>query len=126
MLMFEENAEKFETDMQIFNFNMHQNVVVYFNLLKTNGWVIEDVKRFIDFKAKQLIIEEAKNAPDGEFCLDCGRAMQLLPVNHNLATQTGDPTDKSVWFCRKCGESTYNKESIEEILSSLKIKMGGN
>jgi len=52
-------------------------------------------------------------------CPSCKSFMRLFAVNINPATQTGDPTDKSVWLCgnEKCMYTIYNKETVEQLMA---------
>lgn len=117
--------EKFEEAMAVFSFRQHQDALSYFKLLKENKYTFKDAEEYIVLK----IAEATESKPQAEepleslalSCPQCQKAMILLAVNFNAATQTGDPTDKTVWLCRSCGEAIFNKESIKEILS----KKGG-
>jgi len=116
--MNKEKIERFKKDMEVFSFRQHQDVITYLIHLNAKGWTVEDAQAWVK---KEI----AKSDEKPEFsilikpCPECQTSLQILSVNHSPATQTGDPSDKSVWICPKCGESIYNKESMQLILARL-------
>lgn len=111
------DVEKFEKDMAVFSFGQHQDVLTYLNQLEASGWTIEDAKEWIKNKREEVTSKPIRSAVFK--CPDCQYPMRLLEVNVSPATQTND-TSKSVWLCmnKKCMNTIYNKESVEEILKN--------
>ena len=112
-----DTVKKFEKDMAAFSFGQHQDVLTYLKQLEVSGWTIEDAKQWIENKRKQTPRIPVRAA--GFRCPDCQSPMQLFPVNVSPATQTNDDS-KSVWLCtnKKCMNTIYNTESVEEILKN--------
>jgi len=114
------DTEKFEKDMAVFSFKQHQDVLTYLSHLKASDWTIEDAKEWVEGEKKRLS-EKSKGTPYQIFpCPTCEKPMQLLPVNINEQTKTGDDS-KSVWICsnKDCMNTIYNKESINEIIRNI-------
>jgi len=111
------DVEKFEKDTAAFSFGQHQDVLTYLHQLEICGWTIEDARKWIEGKRKELARMPVRAAVT--MCPDCRAPMRLLGVNISPATQTND-NSKSVWFCtnKKCMNTIYNKESVEEILKN--------
>lgn len=100
----------FEKDMAAFSFNQHQDALTYLSQLERKGWTIIDAENWIHQHRKARAKQTYK-------CPLCGARMRLLSVNDQLGTQTGDPTDHSVFLCnnKNCMNSIYNKQTIEEL-----------
>ena len=113
------NKEKFEKDMAAFSFGQHQDVLTYLHQLEMSGWTIEDAKEWILSKQKELTSSFVRARAAIFRCPDCQYPMRLLPINISAATQTNDDS-KSVLLCtyKKCMNTIYNKESVEEILKN--------
>lgn len=87
--------------------------------LKKNDVSTEEVIQYInDLKEKA---KEKRHRIAQKLCPECEVPMQLLSVNNTPESQTGDPTDKSVWVCynKKCMHTIYNKKTIKKILSEI-------
>jgi len=109
--------KKFENDMAAFSFGQHQDVLTYLTHLKATGWTIEDAKKWVEAKQKDLTSTPIRTAVFT--CPDCQSPMQLLKVNISPATQTND-SSKSVWLCtnKTCMNAIYNTASVEKILKN--------
>ena len=112
------NKEKFEKDMAVFSFKQHQEVLTYLKHLKTTEWTLEDVKQWVEQKKKSN--KEARKKIEDFInhlrkCPGCKNPMQILPVNIDKGTQTGD-NSKSVWICRNCLYTEYSTKTFEEQL----------
>jgi len=106
------DIKKFEKNMAAFSLGQHQDALTYLRQLEASGWTIEDAKEWVSINhgpARAAVFK----------CPDCQYPMRLLDVNVSPATQTND-TSKSVWLCtnKKCMNTIYNTESIEEILKN--------
>lgn len=104
------DMKKFEKDMTVFSPGKHQDVLTYLSHLKAMGWTIEDTETWV-VKQKEKIKDQIKIKNISYKCPECNVGMRSYPVNVNPATQTGDPTDKSVLVCSnpKCRHTVYNK-----------------
>ena len=112
------NIEKFEKDMQVFSFSQHQDFLTYHKLLLSHEWTIDDARKWVEFKKKQLNEVQAGMKFIKNPCPECKAFMQLLPVNTSPGTMTGDDS-QSVWLCRNkgCMHTIYNKETIEQLMA---------
>ena len=55
-------------------------------------------------------------------CPECGAGFRLAPVNTGPRDQVGGDYH-SQWYCTKCNNSVFNKETVQEILEQLaKVK----
>ncbi len=119
--MNEQEALKFDKDTEVYSFGFHQNVIQYITLLAQKGYTLDDVKRFIPARQKMFdkVAETLKFTE--QKCPECNGLMTLLSVNDQPGTQTGDDS-QSAWMCQKqkCGETIYNKESVQEIINKAK------
>lgn len=120
-----ETMKKFEKDMAAFSDKEHRLVDTYLTHLFAMGWTINVVKEWVIQHKKDLKIRrENINNNYKEYadklikCPECQIFMQLLPVNIDKATQTGD-NSKSVWLCqnKNCMHTIYNTETVQEILN---------
>ena len=93
-----------------FGLGMWQDFLNQLAFLKEHSLTSEDVEKVLkDKKVKQEQPIKAKQCPE------CKEPMQLLSVNHDLATQTNDDS-KSMWLCRACHYERFSTNSIEEEL----------
>ena len=109
--------EKFKKDMAAFSFGQHQDVLTYLKRLEVCGWTIDDTKKWVEARQKELKRTAVRKIIFT--CPDCQSAMRLLRVNVDPATRTDDDS-KSVWLCtnKECMNTIYNKKSVEEILKT--------
>lgn len=119
------NIKKFEENMAVFSFKQHQDFMTYLSHLETNGWTIEDAKKYIEEKKRKLDEDRRQTIRNQRIyeskmlkCPKCSTVMFLRPVNTDNKTQTGDPKDKSVWMCpnEKCLHTIYNEKAVQEIV----------
>lgn len=84
-----------------------EEVIEYVENLKIEG------RKHRKEREAQLIASSKRLQP----CPECNSIMKIFPVNDKPNTQTGDPTDKSVWLCgnKECMHVIYNKAPIKEI-----------
>jgi len=116
------DIEKFEKDMEVFDFRMHQEVLTYFNHLKSKGWTINDVRNWVKGRKRQTL--DKAGTPVIFKCPECKAPMMLLPVNTDISNQTGDAS-KSVLICNNsaCMHTIYSRESVGEIIKNM-LKKG--
>jgi len=102
-----------------FSFGKKQDLGTLLMHLKKNDVSTEEVVQHIE-DLKKRAREDAKGR-GMKACPDCGFPMRIMPVNDKPETQTGDPTDKSVWMCPKknCMHTIYNKEKPQKVLREL-------
>jgi len=86
--------------------------------LNQNLFLIEHNLTLSDVEKALLNLNEVKYDKNIKLkqCPECEVGMQLLSVNHDLATQTGDDS-KSVWLCPVCKYQEYSKKTVEENLN---------
>jgi len=120
------NIKKFEKDMAVFSFSQHQDVLTYLVHLEVKGWTIEDTKKWLKKKRKQLTQNKAISSLLKQ-CPLCQAPMSLLPLNFNRATVTGEDS-QSVWLCsnQECLNTIYNKETTVELRSKGGTLQGRN
>lgn len=119
-----EEIEKFEAALTMYHFGYLQDITQFLETLKQQGYTLDDFQSYV--KAKRKALQESSTKvtevkTTSQQCSKCSALMLLLPVNDKPETQTGDPTDKSVWMCQKCMHTIYNKQTLKELRSK-----GGN
>ncbi len=115
-----EEMEIFEDGLPSYDFRHYQDFVQFLEALKQAGRSIKDVYSYVEIKRKAIekaLSEMTRDAGPSQQCPECPAVMFLLLVNDKPETQTGDPTDRSVWLCQnnRCLHTIYNKETITEI-----------
>ena len=116
--MIEEKAKRFELATKAFKFGFQQDVFIYIETVEQQGFTVDDIREYHLYKLKEFATTESIKGAS-KSCLICSAIMFAYPVNISSETQTGDPTDKTVWLCQNqnCMHTIYNKETIEELSS---------
>jgi len=107
---------------KIFNdypFSFMQDFATLVNVLKNELIEIDQLIDFIEKKKGEIRVEVPKEIEKS--CPLCFAPMNLLPLNFNPATLTGDDS-QSVWLCsnQECMNTIYNKETIAELQAAKK------
>ncbi len=113
--------KKFKKDMAVFGLSNHQNFLVYSRELEKHGYTVEDTKRYVNEEKKRIAKMQAGVVPVLKDCPSCKASMRLMSVNDSPGTMTGDPKDRSVWYCPNpdCMETIYSRKSVKELLKEL-------
>lgn len=114
------NIEEFETKLQPFGFNDHQDFLTYILALENLGLTIEDVKEYVKQTKKSLLEQEQALGTRSLKCKECGTMLGIYSVNTGSRDQTGDDS-KSVGLCTNedCRETIYSTKTPTELIKYL-------
>lgn len=117
------DKEKFEKDMIAFPLGKINDALIYYEQMTLKGYTFEDTREYLKLKHDEYAAARRKQKEVMDIlsknCPECDSIMVLLEVNTTPSTMTGDPKDKSVWYCRNCGESEYMQRSLATIYKEL-------
>lgn len=128
--MEKDRAKRFDEFTTQFAWGFQQDVFSYITHLEQQGFTVQDIKDFHEYRVKEAVRERAKTKKEIKRmedaalksgralrCTECPGLMLLYEVNVDSTTQTEDDS-KSVWMCQNqdCMHTIYNKEVPEEIL----------
>ncbi len=105
---------------------LHELIALY-DLLTRAGLDMAALRRYLDERtaaAAERLARENEQVrlynEQARRCPDCGRVMQLYPVNTGPRDQVGGGFH-SQWACpgRDCMETIYNRETVDQLMAAM-------